>query len=193
MINLILMVGAVIGAIQAVRSNRLLRAAIWLASVSALVSILLYRLGAHEVAAIELSVGAGLVTVLFVFGISIAGEDAMTELAIVPRLARWGLAGAVMLLLAWFIMPVPDVLNPVAEGSFATVLWQERSLDVLVQIVLIFAGVLGVLGLLSQEETAVTTSKSTVSELATAVNTHELPWNDPIESEFEPIEKEAQP
>jgi hypothetical protein len=38
---------------------------------------------------------------------------------------------------------------PQAEPEFAVVLWQERALDVWVQIALIFAGVIGVLGLLA--------------------------------------------
>ena len=37
-----------------------------------------------------------------------------------------------------------------AEAPFASVLWQERGFDVLVQIGLIFAGVLGILGLLRE-------------------------------------------
>jgi len=53
----------------------LIASALWLAGVSALVSIMCYLLGAYAVAVIELSVGAGLVTVLFVFAISIAGEE----------------------------------------------------------------------------------------------------------------------
>jgi len=53
--------------VQAIRAKRLLAAALWLAGVSAAVATLMYSLGAYEVAVIELSVGAGLVTVLFVF------------------------------------------------------------------------------------------------------------------------------
>jgi len=40
----------------------------------------------------------------------------------------------------------------VAGPAFAEMLWQQRGLDVLVQIVLIFAGVLGLLGLLAEVE-----------------------------------------
>ena len=62
-------------ALMAVREERLLISALWLAGTSALAALVMYRLGAPEVAVIELSVGAGLVTVLFVFAINIAGED----------------------------------------------------------------------------------------------------------------------
>jgi hypothetical protein len=40
---------------------------------------------------------------------------------------------------------------PAVQGeAFATVLWQNRSLDVLLQVVLIIGGVLAVLGLLAE-------------------------------------------
>ena len=143
-------VGAFLCAIQAIRAKRLLVAALWLAGVSALVSIILYALGAHQVAVIELSVGAGLVTVLFVFAISVAGEEAMDARAILPKPLAWGLIGVSVVLLGWMILPSIGGGAPIVEQSFATVLWQDRGLDVLVQIVLIFAGVLGVLGLLAE-------------------------------------------
>jgi NADH:ubiquinone oxidoreductase subunit 6 (subunit J) len=72
-------------AIQAIRAKRLLHSALWLAGVSAFLAFIFYLLGAHQVAVIELSVGAGLVTVLFVFAISLAGEDLQTEGQFVPR------------------------------------------------------------------------------------------------------------
>ncbi|GAB4574912.1 MAG: hypothetical protein Kow0077_23830 [Anaerolineae bacterium] len=146
-----LLAGAVLCAIMAIRATRLLTSAIWLAGVSALVSIVLYLIGAPQVAVIELSVGAGLVTVLFVFAISIAGEDAMDGRSIVPRPVGLGLVVLSGLLLGWMALPALGVRPPLAESPFAVVLWEERGLDVLVQVVLIFAGVVGVLGLLGEE------------------------------------------
>ena len=58
-------------ALQAIRAVHLLHSAVWLAATSAMLSILFYLLGAPYVAVIELSVGAGLVTVLFIFAIGI--------------------------------------------------------------------------------------------------------------------------
>ncbi|MBN2472242.1 MAG: DUF4040 domain-containing protein [Anaerolineae bacterium] len=146
-----LLAGAVVCAFQAIRATRLLASAIWLAGVSALVSLVMYMAGAPQVAVIELSVGAGLVTVLFVFAISIAGEDAMDVRAIVPRPVGLALVIVTGLLLGWMTLPALGITPPLAESVFAEMLWQERGLDVLVQIVLIFAGVVGVLGLLSEE------------------------------------------
>jgi uncharacterized MnhB-related membrane protein len=147
----VLLAGTVLCALMAIRATRLLVAAIWLAGVSALVAIVLYVLGAQQVAVIELSVGAGLVTVLFVFAISIAGEDAMTARAIVPRPVGLVLVLGSVVLLAGMILPSLGVHPPLAEGTFSEMLWETRGLDVLVQIALIFAGVIGVLGLIGEE------------------------------------------
>src|SRR5690349_5712869 len=91
-------------AIQAIRAPRLLISAVWLAAVSALLSIFLYNLGATTVAVIELSVGAGLVTVLLVFAISISGEETLDRQPSVPRLAAGGLISALMVLLGGMLL-----------------------------------------------------------------------------------------
>ena len=137
-------------AVQAVRSHRLLISAIWLAATSTLVSVLVYILGAPEVAVIELSVGAGLVTVLFVFAINIAGDEPLAERALIPKPLAWTLVAACLALVGRFALSAAGVGLPASvTSSFATIVWEDRSLDVLLQIVLIFGGVLGVLGLLS--------------------------------------------
>ncbi len=146
-----LIVAASLGcALQAIRSPRLLLCAIWLAGTSALVALLLYLLGAPEVAVIELSVGAGLVTVLFVFAINIAGDEPVGARALVPRPLAWAALALAGGLLAWFIVPgVREVVGAPDGSRFSAVLWESRTLDLLLQVVLIFAGVLGVLGLLT--------------------------------------------
>ena len=88
--HVLLLVGIVICALGAVRSRRLLVSALWLAGCSAMVAVMMYLLGAREVAVIELSVGAGLVTVLFVFAINIAGEEIKVVRSILPRPLAWG-------------------------------------------------------------------------------------------------------
>jgi uncharacterized MnhB-related membrane protein len=154
-LNGLLVLGATLCAFQALRTKQLLSAALWLACTSALVACLLYALGAYEVAVIELSVGAGLVTVLFVFGISIAGEDAMGKPSLVPWTVAGGVALIAMGLVAWFTLPTTtETVTAVAEPSFSVMLWEQRGLDVLVQIGLIFAGVLGILGILAEKEPA---------------------------------------
>jgi uncharacterized MnhB-related membrane protein len=141
---------ALICAVQAIRAGRLINSALWLAGVSAALSIVFYLMGAYTVAVIELSVGAGLVTVLFVFAINIAGEEVGALPSLIPKPLAWALVIAAAALLVWSALPLPTADTPTPDSTFASVLWGQRGLDVLAQIVLIFAGVLGLLGLLAE-------------------------------------------
>ena len=152
MLILLIVLLAAAFAVAAIRARRLLTSAIWLAGVSALISVVLYLYGAHEVAVIELSVGAGLVTVLFVFAISISGDEPVESRAVIPWPLVTGMAVLLVGLLGWYLLPASSHLaeaGPV-PGSLSDILWQSRGLDILVQVVLIFSGVLGLLGLLAE-------------------------------------------
>ena len=154
MTQIILITVALILAIQAIRATRLISSALWLAGVSALLSISFYLYGATQLAVFELSVGAGLVTVLFVFAINISGEEAMQARSIIPKPLALGLVILSLLLLGGLVLMQQAASTPLSpaepEPLLAFSLWQQRALDVLVQIVLIFSGVLGLLGLLAE-------------------------------------------
>lgn len=153
-------------ALQAIRAERLLHSAIWLAGTSGLLAILFYKLGAHYVAVIELSIGAGLVTVLFIFAIGMSGEEQTLLPTVIPRSVTWGLVLFTVILLGLMTLPSANDMRgleqspmaeetliaapPQTEAPIQVVIWEERGLDVLVQVVLIFSGVLGVLGLLAE-------------------------------------------
>jgi NADH:ubiquinone oxidoreductase subunit 6 (subunit J) len=140
---------AVVFGVLAIRAPRLILASVWLAAVSACTAGLLYAVGAQEVAVIELSVGVGLVTVLLVFAITMAGDPAAEAQPILPTPLAWMLALTSLVLLGSLWLPLPRVSGG-AVLPLAQALWQQRGLDVVAQVVLIFAGVLGVLGLLSE-------------------------------------------
>ena len=151
MLSLLLIVVVVVFAYQAIRARGLIASALWLAGVSALTALVLFLYGAHQLAVIELSVGTGLVTVLFVLAINIAGDTALDARLVVPLPLVIGVSLLFVLVLGWLVLatlPAP----PVAPGAtvFSDVFWQGRGLDVLVQVVLIFSGVLGFLGLLAE-------------------------------------------
>ena len=149
-----LVAAAFVCAYRAMITQRILSSTLYLACVSALTSALLYLLGTPQVAVIELSVGAGLVTVLLVYAISVVGDDAWDELSIVPRpLALILTAGGSLLLviLAW---PLVGNTQPLPIPAMQNTLWEQRVLDVWIQMVLIFSGVLGMLGLLSERKPA---------------------------------------
>ncbi len=147
-------------AIQAVRSERLLVSALWLAGCSALLGLAVALLGAPEVGVIELSVGAGLVTVIFVFAISIAGEEPAAYTSLVPRPLAWVLAGLFLFLLAFLTLPrlVSPLLSP-QPLSVVRAIWEARALDTLLQVALIFCGVLGSLGLLAEPRVSLSKAK----------------------------------
>jgi uncharacterized MnhB-related membrane protein len=153
LLHVLIVAGMLVCAIQAIRVQRLLNSAIWLAGASALLALLMYILGAPEVAVIELSVGAGLVTVLFVFAINIAGEEPAVQLPIIPKPLAFVLIGVAVGMVGFLTLPALNFNLPgINTADFRLVLWENRTLDVLLQVVLIFAGVLGVLGLLAEDK-----------------------------------------
>ena len=151
MVYVLVAAGILVCAILAIGSKRLLVSAIWLAVTSALVALMFYLLGAVQVAVIELSVGAGLVTVLFVFAINISGEEAVDLKPTMPKPLAWGLVAiAIGLTIYLTIQRGGLTLLLKAPDEAPAILWTDRYLDILLQIALIFSGVLGVLGLLSE-------------------------------------------
>jgi uncharacterized MnhB-related membrane protein len=147
----VFLLGAVFCAYRAIVSKRLLSATIYLACISALVSAVIYLLGAAQVAVMELSVGAGLVTVLLVYALSVVGDDALDPASVIPKPLAFGVVGLVVILLG--LMAYPAIQTNLGQDAttLASVLWQNRVLDVWIQIALIFSGVMGVLGLLSEQ------------------------------------------
>ncbi len=155
MLHLLTAVGILVCAIQAIRSRRLIVSALWLAGTSALVALELYLLGAPEIGVIELSVGAGLVTVLFVFAINLTGEEAADLKGLIKEPLAVVVSVLSIVLLGILLVPGVDRAAPsFGEASLKAVLWGNRQLDVILQAALVFCGVLGVLGLLGERESA---------------------------------------
>lgn len=146
----LLLAGAIFCAYRATASKRILSATLYLACISALTSIVIYMLGAKQVAVMELSVGAGLVTVLMVYAVSVVGEDALDPTSVISKPLAFILVALVTLLIGWMVYPAVRGTSNTGATDLANVLWQSRVLDVWIQIVLIFSGVMGILGLLSE-------------------------------------------
>ncbi len=130
----------------------LLYAAIALALASVMLSVVLFQLGANVAAAFELSVCAGLITVLFVSTVSLTKDsDQKSE----SRLPRWFLlpmvlvlAGGSYFLVDWLAKALPAL--PTAEPAaarFQEVFWGQRATDALGQVALILTGVFGILAI----------------------------------------------
>lgn len=150
MAYVILILAAVLFALQAIKARHLMNSVLCLAGVSAILSIVFYLLGAQMIAVIELSVGAGLVTVLFVYVINIAGEGGSDTPPLINKWLALGLVASAVLLLGMYLLHTTVKSTLGTELDLSLVIWQERALDILVQVVLIFAGVLGLLGLLAE-------------------------------------------
>ena len=154
-INTVLLVMMVGFAGLAVFLKDLVRAALSLAFMSALLAVLLYRLNSPYAAVFELSVVAGLITVLFVSTIALTREEEDRESS------SWPLYVFVLGLLLFGLIDlsimkalfgaVPPGVGNVAK-SFGDTLWGFRALDMVGQIAVIFGGVFGVLALLRDTE-----------------------------------------
>ena len=153
-INTVLLVMMAGFACLAVFLKDLVRAALSLAFMSALLAVLLYRLNSPYAAVFELSVVAGLITVLFVSTIALTREHEDTESSwplyvFVLGLLLFGLIDLVVMKTLFHNVPAGD--GNVAK-TFGDTLWGVRALDIVGQIAVIFGGVFGVLALLRDTE-----------------------------------------
>ena len=154
----VILVIMVLAALWASMTSILLRATIALALASAMLAVVMYSLGATLAAVLELSVCAGLISVVFVSVISLTTITSFKDMLEQrrKRLARfWPLplvlvAGGVAL--SFVHAPVQIVLPlPGGDGDVRTVMWTLRQLDLFGQILVLLAGVFGVLVLFRKE------------------------------------------
>jgi NADH-quinone oxidoreductase subunit J len=156
-INMIILIVLVIASLWTVMTRSLLRAAIGLAAASAVLTILMFRLGSPLAAVFELSVCSGLISVLFVSTISMTEPLSKEEKvqAMKKKLARyWLLPLIIMLVVIIFIlvkmtpifkMPAVETITDVRE-----VLWNLRQIDLIGQIIILLTGVFGVVVLFKE-------------------------------------------
>ena len=153
---ILLMAGLVVSALLVVMLRDLLMAAVALSAMSAVLTIILFLLKAPLAAVFELSVCAGLITVVFISTISMTKLRTTEEIAKhqEERRKRFSLLPVVVIALVSaglaLMIPhmgelVPAVIPDVPTTAEATVFWNERQADLLGQIVIALAGVFGVL------------------------------------------------
>ncbi len=129
----------------------LLYVAISLATISAILALVLFKFGANIAGVFELSVCAGLITVLFIATVSLTKDsDKRNE----TRLATYFVPLFVLIfigidyfIIQWLAHSVPASVVPQSSGTFQKVFWEIRSSDILGQVGLIAAGVFGILSL----------------------------------------------
>jgi NADH:ubiquinone oxidoreductase subunit 6 (subunit J) len=146
-----LLCGVVVFSLLAVLLRDILKAAISLAAASLLLGILFFRMNAPYAGAFEISVVAGLITVLFIVTIALTKSEGDVRES---KLAAWifPLFFAVFLAVDFLVMrrllgQIASAPAPAEAGTFGQVLWQGRSFDLIAQVGVIFAGVFAVLAL----------------------------------------------
>jgi len=159
----ILLAFMVVSAALCVMVRNLLKAAIALALTSAILTVVMFMLDAPLAAVFELSVCAGLVTVVFVSAISMTKPHSREEIAakVKERLKRFIYLPfillallVVMLVVLWPCMDFSQVMKAGGAGAkVQEVLWNNRQTDILGQIVIILTGVFGIVVLFKERET----------------------------------------
>jgi NADH-quinone oxidoreductase subunit J len=149
-IDLILLGLMLAAAVWTVMTVRLLLSVIGLAAVSALVSILMFRLHSPYAAVFELSVCAGLISVIFFVAVSftkrLTDEDVKTLLKERVRKTVWlpFLLLGLGLIMAKTLAPPALGAPEQGQADVRPVLWGLRHLDLFGQIIVLLAGAFGV-------------------------------------------------
>lgn len=149
-LQILLLVGLVLFSVLAILVKDLLRAAISLAVASLLLGIIFFRMNAPYAGVFEISVVAGLITVLFMLTIALTkGGDAVESKVASFAFPAFFVIFIVIdaIIMKKLIQKVPALPGPEEAGTFGQVLWNARTLDLVGQIAVIFAGVFAVLAL----------------------------------------------
>jgi len=151
-INICLLIAMLAAALWTVMGRSLLKAAIGLATTSAIVSTLIFRLASPLAAVFELSVCTGLITVIFVTTISLTKPLTHKEIVGLSkdRLKRFWVLPVIVAIagIGMFLLNIKNDIAAAAPPSIIQdvryILWNMRQLDLFGQIIIIIIGALGV-------------------------------------------------
>ena len=148
---LLLLICLVGFAVLAILLRDLLKSAISLAVASIFLAIIFFGLGAPYVGVFEISVVAGLITVLFISTVALTKGEGDVRESKIPTII-FPIFFIIIIIIDIIIMKklvsqLPVMPNPAEPGSFGQVLWSQRTFDLVGQIAVIFAGVFSVLAL----------------------------------------------
>jgi len=155
----ILLILLVLASLWTATTFLLLRAAIGLALTSVMLAIIMYDLGAGLAAVIELSVCAGLISVVFVSVISLTQRKPFSDYfeRRASRLRRFWPLPVILFVVGIGLSLVSAPVTPAAapatpQPDVRTFLWSTRQLDLFGQILILLSGVFGVLVLFKRNE-----------------------------------------
>jgi len=146
-----LLILLLLAGVWTVMTLNLLKSAIGLAVTSVILSLLLFRMDAPLAGVFELSVCAGLITVVFISVISLtkplaAAEARARDRSRVKRFIFLPILIVIVGAVLYALRPHLDLPLPPAglETDVRQVLWNVRRLDLVGQILIILAGVFGI-------------------------------------------------
>jgi len=150
-LQMLLLAGLVLFSILAVLAKDLIKSAISLAVASLFLGIAFIRMSAPYAGVFEISVVAGLITVLFMLTIALTKAEGDVRESKIARLV-FPLFFIVFLLIDVLVMKsllqkVPALPETAEQGAFGDVLWKQRTFDLVGQLAVILAGVFSVLAL----------------------------------------------
>jgi len=158
-LNLILLIALLLAAFWTVLTIRLVRSVVGLALTSAILSVIMFRLGSPLAAVFELSVCSGLISVIFVTTISFTSRVSKERLTVRrrERFVKFWYLPVILIAAGLALMHLsrPPVFKfPVASVTqdAQSVLWNLRHLDLLGQVVVLLAGAFGVVILFKEKK-----------------------------------------
>ncbi len=159
LIDIILLTAMVVAASWTVMTRSLLKSTIGLALTSAIITIIMFRLDSPLAAVFELSVCTGLITAVFVSTISLTKPLTHKEIIKLSkdRAKRFWYMPVIMLAVGAALISVKlpvDFKMPLklAQSDVRSVLWNSRQLDIFGQIVVLLAGVFGIVLLFKERK-----------------------------------------
>lgn len=144
-----------VGVIGAVMSRKLLNSAIMLAVASIGISLLLFGYSAPWAGVFELSVCAGLITVLFISAVSLVKEkeeltrEKQVKYYIFPLILSIFVVLSSILVPSYFerisnYISIKNEVYDVYEKKIGDIIWSLRGVDIIAQIILITAGIFAI-------------------------------------------------
>ena len=150
-LDLILLLALLLSAIWTVMTVRLVRSVVGLALTSAMLAVIIYRLNSPLAAVFELSVCSGLISVIFITTVSFTQRISKERFLIrrKERLLRFLYLPLIIIVVGLLLvkyLKIPQFSSPLPAGlaDARLVLWNLRHLDLLGQVIILIAGVFGV-------------------------------------------------
>lgn len=154
-IDIVLLVALVVAAMATAMTARLLRSVIVLAATSAVLAVIMYRLGAQFAAVFELSVCAGLLPAIFISTIGLTQRVTGEEMAVrlKERLKRYWFLPLIVVAAGIVLIRTHIPLDAVVSATpskvgVQTMFWNVRQIDLFGQIAVLLAGAFAVVVLM---------------------------------------------